>query len=298
MKKILAMLLAVAMIATLFVGTVPAAKADNVVTLKWVTVGSGMPANYDAWKANLNAYLEEKIGVNLEMEVIGWGDWDSKALTALQSGEEIDIFFTADWKSYVRSITQKLFTPLNDDNGEHGNLLEKYGQGILNSINPAFISGTQFEGVNYAVPTNKELCVPRGWIYNVDGAEEVGMDPTTIKTLEDFEPYLAKYKELHPELYGYLNDGGWGDEPWVANEVTGLNGNLIAQKINPNADGTFDETWYSVWETEEDKKHVETMYKYFQAGYVHPDSPLSTFDVPSSALLQMETDIPSPLPAA
>ena len=35
----------------------------DVVTLKWVTVGNGMPENYDAWKANLDKYLEEKIGV-------------------------------------------------------------------------------------------------------------------------------------------------------------------------------------------------------------------------------------------
>ena len=255
----------------------------EVVTLKYYEIGNNDVNTREAVQDAINAYVEPLINANVEFQIISWGDWDNKALTALQSGEEIDIFFTADWKSYVRSVTQKLFTPLNDDNGEHGNLLEKYGQGILNSINPAFITGTQINGVNYAVPTNKELCVPMGYIVNMDAADEVGLDPTTIKTLEDFEPYLAKYKELHPELYGYLNDGGWGDEPWVPNEVNGLTGNLIAQKFDPDENGNFDETWYSVWETEEDKKHVETMYKWFQAGYIHPDSPLSTFDVGSSA---------------
>ena len=248
----------------------------EVVTLKYYEIGNNDVNTREAVQDAINAHVEPLINANVEFQIIGWGDWDNKALTALQSGEEIDIFFTADWKSYVRSITQKLFTPLNDDNGEYGNLLEKYGQGILNSINPAFITGTQFEGVNYAVPTNKELCVPGGWIYNVDGAEEVGMDPTTIKTTEDFEPYLAKWKELHPDQYPFLTDGDWGDGPWVGG-VSNLNGGLIDMHQEMDANGNFDETWVEVWGSPENKAHCETMYKWMQAGYIHPDSPLSTF---------------------
>ena len=249
----------------------------EVVTLKYYEIGNNDVNTREAVQDAINAHVEPLINANVEFQIIGWGDWDNKALTALQSGEEIDIFFTADWKSYVRSVTQNLFTPLNDDNGEHGNLLEKYGQGILDSINPAFITGTQFGGVNYAVPTNKELCVPMGWIYNVDGAEEVGMDPTTIKTTEDFEAYLAKWKELHPDQYPFLTDGGWGDEPWVPGCVSNLNGGLVSMHQEKDANGNFDETWVEVWGSPENQAHCETMYKWMQAGYIHPDAPLSTF---------------------
>lgn len=233
----------------------PTAGEDDgeIYTLNYYQIGNQDTNTREAVQDAINAYIEPLIGADVVFSVIGWGDWDSKALTALQAGEKIDVFFTADWKSYMRSVTLNCFLPLNDDEGEYGNLLSTYGQGILDTLNPAFITGTQINGVNYAVPTNKELCVPLGYIVNMDAADEVGLDPTTIKTLEDFEPYLAKYKELHPELYGYLNDGGWGDEPWVPNEVNGLTGNLIAQKFDPDENGNFDETWYSVWETEEDK---------------------------------------------
>mgnify|MGYP003246359781 FL=1 len=54
--------------------TSTAAPSKDVVTLKWVAVGSGMPSNYDAWLAQINPYLEDKIGVNIDMEVISWGD--------------------------------------------------------------------------------------------------------------------------------------------------------------------------------------------------------------------------------
>ena len=59
MKKILALLLAVLMVASLFAGcgskdSGTKAATDEIPTLKWVTVGSGMPSNYDAWKANMD----------------------------------------------------------------------------------------------------------------------------------------------------------------------------------------------------------------------------------------------------
>ena len=46
---------------------------DEVVTLKWIQVGNGMPKDYDEWLAQINPYLEEKIGVNVDMEIVPWG---------------------------------------------------------------------------------------------------------------------------------------------------------------------------------------------------------------------------------
>ena len=37
-----------------------AADSGEVVTLKWIQVGNGMPSNYDAWLEQINPYLEEK----------------------------------------------------------------------------------------------------------------------------------------------------------------------------------------------------------------------------------------------
>ena len=257
-------------------GEAPAASGD-VPTLVYYEFGNqDVNVRTDVQNA-INAYIEPLIGAHIEFQIISSGDWSQKALTALQSGEKVDIFFTADWLSYVRSISQGLFTPLNDDEGPNGNLLEQYGQGILESLNPAFITGTQFDGVNYAVPTNKELCVPMGWVYNVKAAEEVGMDPSTITCTADFEPYLAAYKELYPTQYPYLTDGSWGDSPWVPGAVSNLNGDLISMLQECDENGNFDETWYSVWETDYNREQAELMYKWMQAGYIDPDSSLSTY---------------------
>ena len=59
------------------------AKTGEIVNLKWVQVGSGQPDNYKAWQENINKYLADKIGVNIDVEVVSWGDWDSRRSTLL-----------------------------------------------------------------------------------------------------------------------------------------------------------------------------------------------------------------------
>ena len=90
MKKVLAMLLALCMM--LGVAGMAAAE-EEIVTLKWVTVGNGMPANYDSWIAQVNEYVGEKIGVNIEMQVIGWGDWEPRRNVIINTNEPYDIIF-------------------------------------------------------------------------------------------------------------------------------------------------------------------------------------------------------------
>ena len=167
--------------------TEPTASAGSgeVVNLLYYEIGNQDTNSREAVQEAINAYIEPLIGANVEFRIVSWADWDSRALTALQSGEEIDLFFTADWKQYTRSVMQGLFTPLNDPNGTYGNLLETYGQDIINSLNPLFITGTQIDGINYGVPVNKELSVPNGYIVNNTAAAEVGMDPATITGIAD-----------------------------------------------------------------------------------------------------------------
>ena len=85
-----------------------AGTTDEVVTLKWIQVGNGQPENYEAWLAQINPYLEEKIGVNVDMEIVPWGDWDSRRSVITNSGEDFDILFT-DQTRYNAEVTTGAF---------------------------------------------------------------------------------------------------------------------------------------------------------------------------------------------
>jgi putative aldouronate transport system substrate-binding protein len=261
--------------------TQPTQAPAETAVLRYYIVGAGDTDQRSLVEAAINEYIEPLIGANVIFSVIGWGDWASKAVTGIQAGEPIDIFFTADWYYYMQLASEGLFTPLNDPNGPNGNLLEKYGQGILSSLNPAFITGTQIDGINYAVPTNKELTVPEGFLYNVALAEEIGFtaeDAAKIKSYRDMEPWLEKAKAARPDQYPYLTDGRDGFSPWPQDLASGVNGQLINMKLSPDANGVWDETILSIMEQDVTKERLTIMHEWYSKGWIHPDAGLTTFD--------------------
>lgn len=266
-------------------GSEPASSSSgssaDVITLDYYWIGNGDTDQRPLVEAAVNEYIEPLLGVRVSFHIVGWGDWDTKAITGLQAGEKMDIFFTADWRNYMQLATQGLFYPLNDNNGEYGNLLEQYGPDIIAGLNPAFITGTQIDGVNYAVPTNKELTVPEGFIYNVTFAEEIGFTPedaAAIKSLRDLEPWLEKAKEARPDEYPYLTDGGGGFQPWVPGFASGVPSNLISMEFAPDAAGNFNEAVTSIMETPWAQEHTTIMREWYLKGWIHPDAGLTTFN--------------------
>ncbi|WEK53598.1 MAG: ABC transporter substrate-binding protein [Candidatus Cohnella colombiensis] len=158
----------------------------------------------------LNAYLKDKINAKIDINMIDWGQWDNKINLAIAGREEMDILFTASWNGHSNNVAKGAFLALNDPAGKYGNLLETYGQGILETLPPAFLAGAKINGFNYAIPTNKELAEQGGVIYRTDIAEELGLTAQldAVKTIADLEPILAAVHAKKPELTTlYLKDG-------------------------------------------------------------------------------------------
>ncbi|MFC5530991.1 ABC transporter substrate-binding protein [Cohnella yongneupensis] len=158
----------------------------------------------------INAYLKDKINAKIDINMIDWGQWDNKINLAIAGREPMDILFTASWNGHSNNVAKGAFLALNDPNGKYGNLLEKYGQGIIETLPPAFLAGAKINGFNYGIPTNKELAEQGGVIYRTDVANELGLTTQldAVKTIKDLEPILAVVKEKKPELVPlYLKDG-------------------------------------------------------------------------------------------
>ena len=273
MRKLLSLVLALAMVLAL----VPSAMADDyTLDIYWVGNGDNEAVRKGVEEA-VNAYVEPLIGAKVSYHIVGWGDWNDKAINALQSGEKMDLIFTADWEGYGVEVSGGLLQPLDE-------LLEQYGQGIKETLPQTFLDGVKVNGVLYGIPTNKELCVPEGFIINKTAAAAIGWDvqadDPSIKTTADLEPWLAKYKEMFPDKYPYLMDGQagrWADEPWCP-DWAGMGTNSIAMKMAKGEDGNFDETIYSIFATPEQEEHIRLMYDWGKKGYISPDAALTSFD--------------------
>jgi putative aldouronate transport system substrate-binding protein len=250
------------------------------VTLDLYMVGGGDTPARPEVEAALNEYIEP-LCMNVRFNIVGWGDWFSKAITGIQAGEKMDIFFTADWWQYNELVNQGLLLPLNDDNGPDGNLLEQYGQGIVRTLNPAFLSGTQINGINYAVPTNKELAVPDGLIYNVEFGEQLGFtkaEADKLKSLRDMEPWLEKAKAARPDEFPYLLNFMAPFNPYLSGLANGVPNNNLTMVGNPDANGNFDETIIDLVETEWYENHVKVMREWHNKGWVHPEAALTGYE--------------------
>ena len=232
MKKILALLLAVVMFASLFAGcnnttgnTDPTdnsvAPTDNtdetpaptegneeptegttgdVVTLKWVTVGNGMPENYDAWKANLDKYLEEKIGVHLEMEVVGWGDWDNRRNVMVNANDGYDIMFT-NLGTYQNDVRIGAFLDITD-------LVQSTTPTLYSTLPTELWNGVAIKDRIYAVPTWKDSSVTQYFVFDKAKAEQYIPNYSDVKELSDLTEGLTAMKDATNEAPFVLNKQG------------------------------------------------------------------------------------------
>ena len=264
MRRLTALLLILALL--LGIASTASAKKAKILDIYWIgnqddeTIRKGV-------EQAINEYVEPLIGVNVSFHIVNWDDWEEKAVKPLLEGEKVDLIFTADWRDYVKEITEGALLPLGDQ-------LDKNGRGILETLPETFLEGVKYKGVVYGIPTNKELCVPTGLIVNRTAAALIGWDPDSdpVTSTEELEPWLAKYREKFPGRYPYLMENGrWPDEPWCPDWI-GIEGNAVAMKMARNEDGEFDETVWNIYDTPEQEAHIRLMYKWAQAGYIAPDA--------------------------
>jgi len=218
----------------------------------------------------INKIIEPLINATVKFNMITWADWDSKANVPLQAGEIVDITFTADWWNYVRSVAQNQFLPLNDPNSEYGDLLNTYAPEAVAGLGESFLKGVQLNGINYSIPTNKELTVPGAYHYNQDIVEKYKIDISKILTDDDIEPWLEIVKEGESDDFiCFPNDGAWTRGPYIQ-VIPELSDYRMINDAKP--DGTFDETIYFIWEDPVYMEHFKKMREWYLKGYIHPDA--------------------------
>ncbi|KRE48820.1 ABC transporter substrate-binding protein [Paenibacillus sp. Soil522] len=210
----------------------------------------------------LNKLLTEKINATIDLMPIDWGAWDDKINLMVASREEVDIVFTAQWNGHAKYVSKGAFLEL-------GGLIDKYGQGIKESLDPAFLEGAKISGKNYGVPTNKELAAAGGIVYRKDIADELGIDMSAVKTPEDLDAVYAVVKAKKPEMIPLYTTAGVFNSHFFANY------DFLGDSTIPGAILKDDQNSVKVMpieQIERYKQYLNLTRDYFKKGYINADA--------------------------
>ncbi|MFI3201332.1 MAG: ABC transporter substrate-binding protein [Eubacteriales bacterium] len=259
----------------------PGADISEHVTLKMYFHGSNV-SDDTAVMAEVNAYLGEQLNVTLEPIWGTWGDFDTNAVLALQTGDAVDIYFTCSWSAneYNRFARDGYWLRLDSDDN---NLIEQYGQDIWNTLPNVLTTGALANGADgvgvYAVPGLKDYAIQNCWDVNVTLLEKYGYTVEDIANTDyyGFGEILETVKAGEgADFYPLLVEGAVLER--MVNDsiiVAGDNGsvNLLSYYLNSDnvsADSAYGNTLVNKFATDEYKTFVEQTYEYAQAGYIDP----------------------------
>lgn len=239
-----------------------AAASERPTELTWYFIGNGPQQDVSKVEAAADAYLQsKKLNATVKLTCFDWGAYDQKMQTIIASGEPFDICFTSVWtNNYRNNVARGAFRPLND-------LLTEHAPKTKAMLGADFLAGSAINGVNYAIPANKEKAHNWGFILRKDLVAKYGMDVSKIRRLEDLEPYLQTIKDHEPGMYPL--EAVVGESPRFLLDWDKLVDDDIPVSLYPDNRSTK-----AVFELEapETIALFRTMHRFYNAGFVRKDA--------------------------
>lgn len=236
--------------------------------IKWFFIGNGQQRDVKMVEQAANKYLKNKINATIKLQCYSWGDeYNNRMQMMIASNEPFDICFTSSWANFYRqNVAKGAFVDITD-------LLGKYAPKTKKQLHPAFISGSQIDGRNYAIPANKELAHQWGFMLRKDLVQKYKFDLSKVKKFADIEPMLKVIKEKEPTMIALQNVGG----------ETGfltLDYDRIGDDRCPGVlyNTSKDMKVFNELETPEFKEYLRTVRKFYLAGYIPKEAASMTYD--------------------
>ena len=230
---------------------------------------SGSPAGLDRIQKLISDYTAEKLGVNVELEILDFASYKQNMTLMLSSGEQVDIF-NAISVGYANSINKGYCLDLEQDN-----LIQSYGAGILSTMDPAYVNACRVSGALYGLPQQRDMAIGLGGFaigkeyldgigfdYNSmykDGNEVIYTDMNTIDGI------FAQLHTKYPDLYVYAPQEASLTQHNMFDPIGGDNFGVLLDPVNSlKVEDLFGSEMF--------KNFCDQIYKWNQAGYISKDA--------------------------
>lgn len=232
--------------------------SEKTVNLRWVAAGNGMPANYDAWKANINKYLEEKIGVNIEVEVVAWGDWQSRRSVIVNTAGDYDILFT-DMGTYASDVRLNAFADITET-------VQSAAPELYGMIPKDYWEACKIDGRIYAVPTYKDSSATQYFVWDRELLDKYQLDVSNLHTLNSLTGALTTLRNgENTATFVLASDGlgmitGWYDRMGTGMPAIGVRYDDRNRRV------------VAVFEQEDVMNDLKTLNQWYRSGLINQDA--------------------------
>lgn len=233
-------------------------------TLLMYQVGD-KPENYDKLMEIANKKIKDKIGVTIDLQYIGWGDWDSKTSTIINSGENYDISFAPNYRTNAQ---RGAFADLTD-------LAPKYAKDYMEQLPESYIKGNKIADKLYAIPVYGNVWGQQVLTFNKEYLDKYNIDISKIDgSYESATEVLKQFHEKEPKIAAFAIGQNF--------KASG-NYDYPLGKDYPFAVKVDETNSPKVINQYEDKDFVNsltTLHSWYEAGYIPTDAATSSTDYP------------------
>lgn len=234
----------------------------EITTINLSTMGIASTTDYKLVQDAINEISRGEIGVEVNWTVLDIGQWFEQYNLLLSGSEPVDLM--PNLGGVATGVSQGAFLELED-------LYAEYGQDIASYYDEEFLKAGYINGHLYGIAGQKDFAATKNITYRADIVEELGLDVSGVKTLEDWTPILAAVKEAYPNMDAFVSNGGGSLNQWDSYNWDTL-GNGLGVLENYGEDTTV----VNLFETEEYEHVIRVMREWYEKGYVAKDTATAT----------------------
>ncbi|CAI6080791.1 ABC transporter substrate-binding protein [Cohnella rhizoplanae] len=224
------------------------------VELTWYYPQNAANADLALVNEAVNKITKEKINATIKLSPIDFGTYEQKMNTMTASGEKMDIIWTSSWLfKFDQNQLKGAFLPLDD-------LLKTHGQQLYDSLEKKFWDDATLQGKIYAVPNFQFSAQRASLVIQKRFIDKYNLDTSTIKKMEDLEPFLKQIKDGEPGITPFGTQKGfytallYGIDTKVPVYYTDET-NTVLPEI-----------------TKERKENYALAHSWYTKGYINPDA--------------------------
>lgn len=240
-------------------------KDGNVVDMVMLIPFADQPDHAEV-EAAMNEAIQKYVDAKVTFKTIELGN-SEQANLMLASGESADIMMFANTGVIRNMATRGQILSLDE-------LAPKYAKEALKATE-GFVDCGYVNGELYGLPTFRDLASSFGMTCRTDWLEESGMKAEDIKNWDDVETLFDKVKEQHPDAYMAVGN----NQSPILNYAEVRFDSIVSGvgcRMDDN-DGHVDIV--NVYASDDYKEMAERAYKWNQKGYFIPDPATSTVDL-------------------